>query len=221
LVEKFTTMTPELHAYAVRHSAHQDELLRRLAAETEEVAGGRAIMLTAPEQAALMTLLVGAIGARRALEVGTFTGYGSVSIARGLPADGLLITCELEERWAAIARRYLEKAGLAERVRVRLGPALDTLRALDRSEPFDFAFVDADKVGYPDYYEQCLELVRRGGLIMLDNVFLGGEVLAEAGEERRPEAAAMAELNQRIADDPRVERAMLGVSDGITLVRKR
>jgi caffeoyl-CoA O-methyltransferase len=221
LVEKFTTMTPELHAYAVRHCAHQDELLRRLAAETEEAAGGHAIMLTAPEQAALMTLLVGAIGARRALEVGTFTGYGSISIARGLPADGLLLTCELEERWAAIASHYLEEAGFAERVQIRLGPALETLRGLDRAEPFDFAFVDADKNGYPDYYEQCLELVRPGGLIMLDNVFLGGEVLVEPSEDRRPEAAVMAALNQRIAADERVERAMLGVSDGITLVRRR
>jgi caffeoyl-CoA O-methyltransferase len=221
-VDKFTAMTPELHAYAVAHSAHQDDLLRRLEEETLEAAGGMAIMLTAPEQAALITLLVKALGVRRALELGTFTGYGAISIARGLPSDGRLVTCEVSERWTTIAGRYIEEAGLAEQVEIRLGPALETLRELPASEPFDFAFVDADKEVYPDYYEACLELLRPGGLMMLDNVFLGGNVVAELPPEgREKQVAAITALNDRIAADQRVERAMLGVSDGITLVLKR
>jgi caffeoyl-CoA O-methyltransferase len=221
-VDKFTAMTPELHAYAVAHSSHQDDLLRRLEAETVEAAGELAVMLTAPEQAALITLLVRALGARRALELGTFTGYGAISIARGLPAYGRLVTCDVSERWTAIARRYLEEAGLAERVEIRLGPALDTLRGLPPAELFDFAFIDADKETYPDYYEACLDLLRPGGLIMLDNVFLGGSVVAEPPPaERASQIAAISALNDRIAEDQRVERAMLGVSDGITLVLKR
>jgi caffeoyl-CoA O-methyltransferase len=221
-VEKFTAMTPELHAYAVAHSAHQDDLLRRLEEETVEVAGGMAIMLTAPEQAALITLLVRALGARRALELGTFTGYGAISIARGQPPDGRLVTCDVSERWTAIARRYIDEAGLARRVEIRIGPALQTLHELPASEPFDFAFIDADKEAYPDYYEACLELLRPGGLIMLDNVFLGGDVVAERPpEERERQVAAITALNDRIAADERVERAMLGVSDGVTLVLKR
>jgi caffeoyl-CoA O-methyltransferase len=221
-MDKFTAMTPELHSYAVAHSAHQDDLLRRLEAETVEAAGELAIMLTAPEQAALITLLVRALGARRALELGTFTGYGAISIARGLPPDGRLVTCDVSERWTGIARRYVEDAGLAERVEIRLGPALDTLRGLPSSEPFDFAFIDADKEGYPDYYEACLALLRPGGLMMLDNIFLSGNVVAERPPEgREKQVAAIAALNDRIAADERVERAMLGVSDGITLVLKR
>jgi caffeoyl-CoA O-methyltransferase len=218
-VDKFTAMTPELHAYVVAHSSHQDELLRRLEAETVEAAGELAVMLTAPEQAALITLLVRALGARRALELGTFTGYGAISIARGLPPGGRLLTCDVSERWTAIARRYLGEAGLAERVEIRLGPALDMLRGLPPSEPFDFAFIDADKVGYPDYYEECLARLRPGGLLMLDNVLLGGRVLdAAEGDES---AQAIVPLNERIARDERVDVAMLGVADGITLARKR
>jgi caffeoyl-CoA O-methyltransferase len=221
-VDKFTAMTPELHAYVVAHSSHQDELLRRLEAETVEAAGELAVMLTAPEQAALITLLVRALGARRALELGTFTGYGAISIARGLPPGGRLLTCDVSERWTAIARRYLGEAGLAERVEIRLGPALDMLRGLPPSEPFDFAFIDADKETYPDYYEACLGLLRPGGLMMLDNVFLGGNVVAERpAADRARQVAAIRALNDRIAEDQRVERAMLGVSDGITLVLKR
>jgi caffeoyl-CoA O-methyltransferase len=217
--EKFTAMTADLHAYAVAHSSGRDELLRRLAAETEEAAGGMAIMLTAPEQASLMTLLVRAVGARRALELGTFTGYGAIAIARGLPADGKLVTCDISEEWTSIARRYFEHAGLADRIELRLGSALDTLRGLPESEPFDFAFIDAEKTEYPDYYEECLRLLRSGGLVMLDNVFLGGEVIDP--EAARDAVRVMRELNDRIAADQRVEAAMLGVSDGITLALKR
>jgi caffeoyl-CoA O-methyltransferase len=215
---KFTVLTPELHGYVVEHGAPQDELLRRLAAETAEL-GGIAIMQIAPEQGALMTLLVRAIGARRALELGTFTGYSAICIARGLPDDGELVSCDVNEEWAGMARRYFEEAGLTERIDLRLGPALETLRALPADESFDFAFIDADKVGYLDYYEESLRLLRPGGLAMIDNVLRGGRVLEPEPDDEGDRVVL--ELNQRIVADQRVEVAMLGVSDGITLALKR
>ena len=219
--EKFTQMTAALHRYAVEHSGGRDTLLRELEEETEREAGEMAVMLTAPEQAALMSLLVRAIGARRALELGTFTGYGSIAIARGLPTDGLLITCEVEERWAEIARRYFERAGLAPRIDLRLGPALETLGALPASEPFDFAYIDADKGNYPDYYEECMRLVRPGGLIAIDNVFYGGEVLTDRDRSERGEhAAVMRRLNEMVSADERVFATVLSVADGVTLALK-
>ena len=216
--DKFTVLTPALHRYLVEHGARQDELLRRLAAETAEL-GGIAIMQISPEQGALMNLLVRAIGARRALELGTFTGYSAICIARGLPDDGLLVTCDVSEGWASIARRYFEEAGVAERIDLRLGPALDTVRAMPGGEPFDFAFIDADKVGYLDYYEETLRLLRPGGLAMIDNVLRGGRVVEPDLDDEGDRVVL--ELNERIATDERVEVAMLGVSDGVTLVLKR
>ena len=218
--DKFTVMTPALHAYAVAHSADQDELMRRLSEETEEVAGEMAIMQTAPEQAALMTVLVRAIGAGRALEIGTFTGYGSIAIARGLPPEGRLLTLDVSEEWTAVARRYVEEAGLADRVEIRLGPALDSLQAIDEEESFDFAFVDADKAEYPDYYEECLRLLRPGGLLMLDNVFRGGQVAEQAVDEDE-RLRATREVNDRAARDERVIAAMVGIADGVTVAVKR
>lgn len=212
--EKFTALTPELHRYIVEHCS-RDGVLRKIEERTAAM-GDVAVMQSAPEQAALITVLVGAIGARQALEVGTFTGYGAVAIARGLPEDGRLVTCEASEEYAEIARRHFAEAGLEERIELALGPALDTLRDLPDGQ-FDFAYIDADKVSYPDYYEETLRLLRPGGLVMLDNVLLGGEVL----EPERDAARVMAELNDRIAGDERVEAAMLGISDGVTLARKR
>jgi caffeoyl-CoA O-methyltransferase len=216
--DKFIQLTPELHRYVVEHGARQDALLRRLEAETAEL-GDISIMQIAADQGAFMTLLVRAIGAGRALELGTFTGYSAICIARGLRDDGVLVTCELNEEWAAIARRYFDEAGLAGRIELRLGPALETLRGLRSGEPFDFAFIDADKATYPDYYEQVLRLLRPGGLAMVDNVLRGGEVLEP--EPTDDGGRATREVNDRIAADERVDAAMLGVADGITLVRKR
>jgi caffeoyl-CoA O-methyltransferase len=210
-------MSAELYRYAVEHS-DRDELLERLAAETEREAGEMSVMLTSPEQATMLTLLARAIGARRALELGTFTGYGSIAIARGLPADGLLVTCDISEQWTRIARRYFQQAGLAGRIDLRLGPALETLAELPEDESFDLAFVDADKTGYPAYYEHCMRLLRPGGLLMLDNVFLGGEVIDPDAD--RDAVTAMREVNDRIAGDDRVVSAMLGISDGVTLAVK-
>ena len=152
MTEKFTALTPELHAYIVEHGARADRALE--AVEESSVASGAAIMQIAPDQGAFITLLVRAIGARRALELGTFTGYGAISIARGLPDDGRLITCELEPERAEIAARHIREAGLDDRVEIRVGPGLETVRALPAAEDFDFSFIDADKQGYPDYYEE-------------------------------------------------------------------
>ncbi|MGZ8666764.1 MAG: O-methyltransferase [Solirubrobacterales bacterium] len=215
--EKFTPMSAELQGYAVEHS-RQDEVLRSLDEETAAL-GDVAVMQMAPEQGALTTLLVRAIGAQRALEVGTFTGYGSISIARGLAGGGRLLTCDVSEEWAEIAGRHFERAGLAERIDLRIGPALETLSDLDPSEPFDFAFIDADKVSYPDYYEEALRLLRPGGMVMVDNVFRGGEVIDPDADDEG--VRGIRELNDRMATDPRVEPvAMVGIADGITLALK-
>ena len=217
--DKFTAMTPELHAYAVEHSAHRDELMQRLIEETEQAAGEMAVMQTAPEQAALLTVLVRAIGADRALELGTFTGYGTIAIARGLPEDGYLLSCDISDEWARIAERYVAADGLSDRVEIRLGPALETLRELPRSDPFDFAFIDADKPSYPAYYEQCVELLRPGGLLVVDNVFRGGSVVDPDADDES--VRAIRELNQRLSTDQRMISATVGVADGIAVAVKR
>jgi caffeoyl-CoA O-methyltransferase len=216
--DKFTALTPELHRYIVERGARQDDVLRRLAAETEEL-GDIAIMQIAPDQGAFMTLLVRAMGARRALELGTFTGYSAICIARGLGEDGTLVACDLNGDWTRIAQRYFDEAGVADRIDMRLGPALETIRELPEDEPFDFAFIDADKAEYPDYYEECLRLLRPGGVMMLDNVIRGGRVL-DAGDDD-PRGVATREVNDRAIADERVDVAMLGVADGITLALKR
>jgi caffeoyl-CoA O-methyltransferase len=216
--DKFTVLTPELHGYLVEHGARQDEVLRRLAAETAEL-GDIAIMQIAPEQGAFMTLLVRAMGARRALELGTFTGYSAICIARGLPDDGELVACDVSEEWTGIARRFFEEAGVSDKIDLRIGPALDTLRALPEDDPFDFAFIDADKMEYPAYYEECLRVLRPGGLAALDNVLAAGQITdADADDGRVP---VLRGLNDLIATDERVDVAMIGVADGITLALKR
>lgn len=215
---KFLALDEDLHRYVVEHSSGRDEVLARLQSETEAL-GDQAVMQVAPDQGALLTLLVRAIGARTALELGTFTGYSAICIARGLPADGHLLTCDVNEEWTGIAWRYFEQAGVAERIEIRLGPALDTLRSLPAEQRFEFAFIDADKEGYPSYYEQVMARLRGGGLIMIDNVLRGGAVLDTADDSAANRAVR--ELNDRIVADERVEAAMLGVADGITLALKR
>jgi caffeoyl-CoA O-methyltransferase len=221
LTDTFTQMSASLHRYAVEHSEGRDELLVRLAEESDRAAGNLAEMRIAPEQGALMTLLVQAIGARRALELGTFTGYGSISIARGLPADGRLVTCDVSEEWTAIARRYFEEAGLADRIELRMGPAIETLRSLPDDQPFDFAFIDADKPGYPDYYEECVRLLRPGGVIAIDNVFYDGYVVADEPDGGvQASLDAIKQVNDRVVADERVFSVMLGIADGVTLALK-
>lgn len=221
-MSKFTALDDELHAYLVDHGTRQDDVLRRVQAETEAM-GDISVMQIAPDQGAFMTLLARSIGAREAIELGTFTGYSAICIARGLEPGGRLICCELSEEYAQIAAANLEDAGVANRVEVRIGPALDTLRALPEREAFDLAFIDADKTNYPAYYEECLARMRPGGLILIDNVLGAGRVLAreELDAEAAGYVAAIAELNDRVRDDERVDVAMVAIADGLTLARKR
>lgn len=216
--EKFTELTPELHRYLVEHSSFRDGVVPEVETAAEEM-GGLAQMQIAGDQAALMTLLVRATGTRRALEVGTFLGYGAIAIARGLPEDGELVVCELDEGYAERARGHLRAAGLESRAEFLLGPALDSLRALDEDGGFDFAFVDADKESYPDYCEECLRLLRPNGLLVVDNVLMGGRVLDPPQGDRGAEVVR--DLNERLRDDDRVDVAMLGIADGVTLALKR
>ena len=215
--DKFISITPELHRYTVEHSSFRDGAVGEVEQAGEDM-GDLAAMQIAGDQAAFMTNLVRAINGHDALEVGTFLGYGALAIARGLPDDGRLVCCELDEGYAERAREHLRKAGLDDRVEIRVGPALDTLRAMEPTEQFDFAFIDADKTEYIDYFEETLTRLRPNGVILLDNTLRGGSVL-EPGDSQA--ATVTAELNDRLATDDRVDVALLGFADGITMVRKR
>jgi caffeoyl-CoA O-methyltransferase len=211
-------LTPELYDYVVAHRSERDPVLTALAAETAAL-GGISLMQVAPDEGALMTLLARAIGARSAVEIGTFTGYSSLCIARGLPDDGRLLCCDLNAEWTAIGRRHWDRAGVGHKIELRLGPALETLRALPAGAQFDFAFIDADKTGYRDYYEEILASLRPNGLVLFDNVLWMGTVLDARSHDESTQA--LRRLNDFLADDTRVESVMLPVSDGITIVRKR
>jgi caffeoyl-CoA O-methyltransferase len=166
-----------------------------------------------------MTLLARAIGAKHAVEVGTFTGYSALCLARGLADDGTLLACDVNKDWTAIARRYWERAGVARKIELRLGPALETLRALPPAPHFDLGFIDADKPAYPSYYEEILVRLRPGGLILVDNVLWFGRVADPAADD--DQTRAIRAFNDRVAADARVDCVMLAVSDGLTILRKR
>jgi caffeoyl-CoA O-methyltransferase len=208
------TITPELLDYAVRHGAPQDEVLARV--ERETAAMPRAGMLMPPEQGALMTMLARIAGARRALEIGTFTGYGAISIARGLADGGTLLCLETSQEYAAIARANVDAAGVGDRVEIRVGPAADALRAMAPEPVFDLAFLDADKESNPVYYELVLERLVPGGLLLVDNVLGGGRVLDPEGT-----SAITHGLNVAIAADERVDAVLLPLADGLTIARRR
>ena len=215
---KFIPLTEPLYDYLVQHGHNADPLLAELAKETAEL-GPISMMQIAPEQGTFLSILVRAIGARSAIEIGTFTGYSALCIARGLPPDGTLTCCDLSEEWTTIARKYWSKAGLSNRIELRIGPATETLGALPAGQRIDFAFIDADKVSYRAYYETLLPRLRPNGLIAFDNVLWSGHVLdaASASEDTR----ALQALNDFIAGDDRVQAVMLAVADGLTIVRKR
>jgi caffeoyl-CoA O-methyltransferase len=207
--------TEELLAYLSRYGARTDDVLDRVRAETSKLPN--AIMQIAADQGALMELVVRLVGAKDALEIGTFTGYSAICIARGLSDGGRLTCLELDEEFAAIAQRNIDAAGVADRVEIRVGPALESLAAIPAEPGFDFAFIDADKRSYPDYYELVLERMRRGGLILLDNMLQGGRVVAPDTENAR----IVDELNRRIHADDRVDMAMTVAADGLTFARVR
>jgi caffeoyl-CoA O-methyltransferase len=215
--DKFISITPELHRYSVDHSSFRDGVVPEVEQAGEDM-GDLALMQIAGDQAAFTTIVVRAIGARRALEVGTFLGYGAIAIARGLPDDGELISLELDEEYAERAREHVRRAGLEGKLEIRVGPALESLRAMDRTEQFDFAFIDADKTEYIDDFEEVLARLRPNGVIMIDNTLREGTVL-DPGESES--ARVTAELNDRLAKDERVDVVLLGLADGITMARKR
>jgi caffeoyl-CoA O-methyltransferase len=211
-------LTSELASYLVDHGSPPDAVQRALIDETRAL-GPVAGMQVAPEQGAFLTLLTRLIGARSAVEVGTFTGYSSLCIARGLPADGRLLCCDVSEEWTAIARRAWEQAGVADRIELRIGPAADTLRSLPKDETIDLAFIDADKPGYPVYYEELLARLRPNGVILVDNVLWDGRVVqADATDDN---TVAIKAFNDMVAADDRVETVMLPIADGLTLCRKK
>lgn len=217
---KFTPLTDDLHEYMVAHGARQDDVLRRVQEEAAAM-GDIASMQIAPDQGAFITLLCRLLGAAEAIELGTFTGYSAICIARGLAPGGRLIACELSEEYAETAARNFEDAGVADRIEIRIGPALETLRALPGREAFDFAFIDADKVEYPAYYEECVSRLRTGGVIMVDNVLGGGAITGKNPGFSEESLAGLRAVNDAIRDDERVDVAMIGVADGVTLARKR
>ena len=217
-MSKFTPLTDELHEYMVAHGARQDEVLRRVQEETAAM-GDIAVMQIAPDQGAFMTLLAQLIGAREAIELGTFTGYSAICIARGLAPGGRLIACELSEEYAETAAANVAAAGVADRVEIRIGPALDTLADIPERETFDLGFIDADKENYPAYYELVLARTKPGGLIVVDNVLAAGRVVDPDNDQEQ--VRAIRQTNDLIAADERVDCAMVAIADGLLLARKR
>ena len=215
---KFTAMTAELHEYVRRLCVPADPLLQRLVEETAAL-GQVARMQIAPDEGMLLQLLARTIGTRFAIEIGTFTGYSAISIARGIADDGKLLCCDVNEEWAAIARRYFREAGLDRKIELRIAPALETLRSLPETESVDFAFVDADKQSYADYYEEVLKHLRPGGLLLIDNVLWGGSVVDASDESES--TRAIRSLNEHIAADQRVDAVIVPIADGLTIARKR
>jgi len=209
-----------LAAYVVEVGTREPDVLTRLREETAAIPQHG--MQVAPEEGAFLAMLVELTGARRCIEVGTFTGYSSTAVALALPEDGRLVCCDVSEEWTSVARRYWAEAGVAGKVDLRIGPAADTLDGLlaDGEEAtYDFAFVDADKAGYDGYYERLLRLVRPGGLIALDNTLWSGKVIEPDADDK--DTRAIRALNAKLADDDRVSLSLVPIADGVTLARRR
>ena len=221
-------LSKELYEYMLSVSLREHEVLKALREETAK--DPNAIMQIPPEQGQFMALLVKMLGARKILEIGTYTGYSALSVALALPDDGMVVACDSHVAWTDVARRYWQLAGVEHKIDLRIAPALETLDTLlnnGEAESFDFAFIDADKLNYDGYYEKSLQLLRPGGLIVIDNVFLFGSVadpdtLDEKMRERISPSSisAMQALNSKIHKDQRVDMCMLPVADGMTLARK-
>ena len=210
----------ELYAYLLHVSLREPAVMRRLREETASLE--KANMQIGPEQAQFMALLVELLGARNALEVGTFTGYSALAVALALPDDGRLVACDVSDEWTAIGRRYWEEAGVAHKIDLRLAPAVETLDDLlaeGCAGTFDFAFIDADKEGYDIYYERALELIRTGGLVALDNTLWEGKVVDP--DVTDDDTVAIRAINSKLAGDERVTLSLLPVGDGLTLAWKR
>ena len=220
MANKSLGLSDDVHAYLLEVGTREPAILRRLRDETATMPMAR--MQIAPEQGAFMALLVRLTGARRCVEVGTFTGYSSLAVALALPPDGQITCCDVSREWTDVARRYWTEAGVADRIDLRLGPALDTLDGLlaeDAAGSVDFAFLDADKENYAGYYQRLISLLRPGGLLAIDNVLWGGDVVRPEADDH--DTQAIRALNALAHDDERVDLSMVPIADGLTLVRKR
>jgi len=213
------SMTDELYAYLLKVSLREPELLQRLREETAQ--HPRRGMQISPEQGQFMQLLVRLCGARRCLEVGVFTGYSSLAVALALPDDGMIMACDVSEEYTATARRYWQAAGVADKIDLRLAPALDTLDQLlqqGEADSYDFAFIDADKTNYLNYYQRIFKLLRPGGLLAVDNVLWSGSVIDP--EDHSEDTEAIREFNLAVHADQRIELSIVPIGDGLTLIRK-
>lgn len=215
-------LSPEIHAYLVAHGSPPDASQQALIEATAEL-GGISMMQVAPEQGALLTLVTRLIGAKQAIEIGTFTGYSALCIATGLADDGRLVCCDVSDEWTAVGRPHWQSAGVDGRIDLRIAPATETLAKLTAeaggSRDFDLAFIDADKTGYDAYYEALLGLVRPGGLILVDNVLWGGSVIDESNQS--DDTQAIRAFNDKVTADDRVDCVMASISDGLTFLRVR
>lgn len=210
----------DLQQYIFDHAVRETEIQRKVREETAEHPSSQ--MQIAPEQAQMMFVLAKTVNARLALEIGVFTGYSALAVAQALPPDGRLIACEINEEFAETARGYWKEAGVDRKIELRIGPATATLDALisdGYTNAFDFVFIDADKTSYPEYYERCIALLRPGGLVLVDNVFRGGEVTDESSDDDAVQATR--QLNERVSSDKRVDACIVPMADGITIARKR
>jgi predicted O-methyltransferase YrrM len=208
-------LPPKLAAYVAAVGTRETAVQRRLRAATRRIPMGG--MQIGPDQAALMQVLVRALGARRCLEIGTFTGYSALAVALALPPGGRIVCCDVSEEWTSVARRYWKMAGVERKISLRLAPALDTLKNL--TGPFDFAFIDADKENYRKYYERCLKLVRRGGVIAIDNTLWYSRVLDR--RDHSIDTRAIRAFNRKLRGDRRVDISLVPIGDGLTLAVKR
>ncbi len=214
------TVTPQIYQYLLNVSLRESEIMTKLREETMQLE--QSMMQISPEQGQFMQLMVKAIGAKRTIEVGVFTGYSALAVANALPDDGMVIACDVSEEWTSIGQKYWEQAGVSKKIDLRIAPAAKTMQGLienGESGKFDFAFIDADKPAYDQYYEQCLILLRPGGLIMLDNTLWSGKVADPNVDDE--DTQAIRQLNQKLHGDSRIDLCIIPMSDGITLVRKR
>jgi predicted O-methyltransferase YrrM len=214
------SVTDDIYGYLLEHSVREPEVLARLRAATAKLP--QANMQIAPEQGQFMAFLARLIAARRCIEVGVFTGYSSLAVALALPPDGTIVACDVSEEWTRLARQYWREAGVEKKIELRLQPAARTLEELiaaGRAEQFDFAFIDADKTSYDVYYELLLRLVRRGGLIMVDNTLWSGKVGDASVKD--PDTVALRAFNDKLHHDERIDLSLLPIADGITLARRR
>lgn len=218
MTPKTLGLNAELHQYLLAHSSPIDHVQQSLIDETSAL-GGISRMQIAPEQGAFMTTLTELLGVRFAVEVGTFTGYSALAIARGLPAGGRLLCCDVSEEWTAIGRRHWEQAGVSDRIELRIAPALDTLNGLPPTPNIDLAFIDADKVNYAKYYDAIKTRLAPNGVILVDNVLWGGRVIDSGVND--DDTLAIRAFNKMVVSDDEMVAVMLPISDGLTLVRRR